>query len=692
MELLILMMMSGGLFSGGGLMGLPPGERDAAFLQCAPADSLIYVEWAERSPGKAGAPGIDGLAADPEVRLFLKNLETAILKTIDQETAGGLPEEQILGKALPPLIKSLLLRPACLYAELDAEAAAKLFQEQGPTPAWGAVLAGLRVTLIVNAGDDADAMTKQIEQVLETVPPQLALEKTENLQHQKIPLPMPGGELTIHRHKDYLIVGFGKGTVDAAVAGLSGKSTKLSSNERFTAAMAHVQMERTAGVTWVDVKGLVTKLSQAMGPQGAMIAGMAKMTGADAIDSIVASTGVVDGSIRTKNYVATGGKTEGVLSLFAGRTLEASDFSHIPADADLVIAGSLSAPKILAAVRNIVGQADPRSKEVMDATLEQLEIELGVSIEEDIFAAFGDAWTIYDSPSSGGLFVSAPVLGLEVRDPKQANTVFTQVMKVFKEALPGEFGNQFRRRGIFLEQATFMDRTIYYVNTVGDDDVPVAPSFCLTDERLLVTLHPQPLKAHLRFLAAKEENFSSRLGNELKLPEGELLSLTYFDAKKLIRYFYAVTPYFAQIIFSEVQSEGVPIDIFSLPSGRAVLPYVGTSFSTTVRTKEGILVDSQSALPIPGASVAFLSMPLSFFMVGTLRGAAAIRVNQVDRPRRAAPAAAVVKQAKPAAAPTGTVRRVVGWSGRKDVQVRHKAGDSKPAKAAQKAKRLDLCP
>ncbi|MCH7687477.1 MAG: GTP-binding protein [Planctomycetes bacterium] len=71
LELLILMMVGGGLFSGAGLMGMPPGERDAAFLRCAPSDAVLYVEWAERSTGKPGAPGIDGLAADPEMKLAI---------------------------------------------------------------------------------------------------------------------------------------------------------------------------------------------------------------------------------------------------------------------------------------------------------------------------------------------------------------------------------------------------------------------------------------------------------------------------------------------------------------------------------------------------------------------------------------------------------------------------------------------
>jgi len=645
MELLILMMMSGGLFSSGGMLGMPPGERDAALVKCPPADSVIYVEWSSRSFGKPGAPGIDGLAADPEIQLFIKNLDQSIRTLVEQETANGQPEEQILGKVLPPLIKSLLVRPGCLYADLDAKAVVKLKEEDGPElqSFAGMVMAGLRATLIINAGKDADAMTKQIEQLLDLVPPQLAIERTQNLQRQKIPLPLPGGQLTVHRHKNYLIVGYGKGTIDTAIAGLTGKSKGLTSNKRFTAAMKRVAMERTGGVTWVDVNGLVTKVSQALGAQGAMIAGMAKMTGVDAIDSIASCTGVVDGQITTKNYVITGGRTDGVLSLFSGRAIKSADFSQIPADADFVLAGSLSAPKILDAVRDIVGKADPQSKEFLEATLQQLEDELGVSFDKDVFQAFGDLWTVYDSPSAGGVLLSAPVLALEIRDAKKANMVFTQLMKVFKDALPGEYGGGRRRRGVFLAQS------IFYVNTVGND-VPVAPSFCLTEKQLIVTLHPQTLKAHLRFLAAKEKSFAARVGKELKLPEGELLSLTYFDTKSLVRYLYAMAPYFGQIMFSKMQQEGFPMDVFSLPSARAILPYVGTSLSATVRTKDGILVDSQSALPIPGGSSIILSLSMQFLGMRTIRLGQNFEVPRLRQPRVVVPIVGRAKT-KPVKAP-----------------------------------------
>ena len=582
------------LASGGGLLGMPPGERDAAFLRCAPVDAAVYVEWAERSAGKPGAPGIDGLAADPEIREFLKQVEQAILDAVEENTAGGGPEEQILGEALPGLIKRLLNRSGCLYLNYDNEAPKKAGEnaskKEGDAPAagppmkaWINLVAGVQVTLIVNGGDEADAIAKEIKKLLELLP---ADARTDNIQRQSLPLPlpMPGLALTLHRHEKYFIVGFGPNTIDAAIAGLTGKSKGLTANERFQQAMKRVAIERTAGLSWIDVKGIVEKIANSpIGLQAAVVNAMVKMVGADAIDSIASAAGVADGRIRSKTFITTDGQTDGILSLFAGRAIKPADVQHVPADADLVMAFSLSAPKVLAAVKDIIGKAHPQSRDVFDQLLKQFETEFGASVEDDIFGAFGDLWVFHDSPAAGGLFVTSLTGSVEVRDSAKAEKVFSQSMKLLEQALPGETQPAPRRRGIFLEKGEFLDRTIYFINTVGDDDIPFAPAFCLTDKHLLVTPHPQAMKAHLRFLGGQKANFASRLGKLVPSAEGDLLSVSYFDTKSLIRYVYAVAPYFGQVILSELQREGFPLNIFSLPSAEAILPYVGNSVSTTVR-------------------------------------------------------------------------------------------------------------
>ena len=62
-------------FTGSGLLGLPPGERDPALLKSVPPQTLAYFEWAPARPRSTSATGVDGFVADPEIRQFFELLE-----------------------------------------------------------------------------------------------------------------------------------------------------------------------------------------------------------------------------------------------------------------------------------------------------------------------------------------------------------------------------------------------------------------------------------------------------------------------------------------------------------------------------------------------------------------------------------------------------------------------------------------
>ena len=601
---LLLIVMGGGVFSSGAL-GLPPGERDAALVRCAPADALLYSEWSERGSGEAGAPGVDGLAADPEILAFLAAAEKAILTTIDTATQNEGREAQIAGKNIPPLVKLLVSRPGCLYLAFD-EQARPLDVPEGriPDPAE-IVMSGAKAALVVSGGDDADTIAKHIEALVELLPEDI---RTRGLDRQPLPMPMPGLQLVLHRHDDYFILGFGAGTVDNVVAGLQGDEQGLAGNERFQSALERVAVERPAALSWVDLQTVRAKVQAVLGPQGEIVPAMARTLGLDALDSVASMTGVEEGDVVTRSFVNTGGSTRGVLAFAAGRGIQPDDFNHVPQDADLVFAVSLSPEKILAAAKQVVSEAHPPSGERFEQILDQLETELGVSFEDELFPAFGDVWTLYDSPSAGGVLLTSGVATLEVRDEEQARAVFTKLMKIMEQAVTYERGQFGRRRGMSLEHQEFMGTEIYYINAVGED-MPMAPAFCVTENHLLAALHPQALKAHLRFAGSDDANFSKSVPSAAG---GDLLCYSYVDAARATQLFYAFVPYWGQMVYSEIQREGVEIDIFTLPSARAILPYVGESTSTVLRTEDGILSESRRGLPLPGGSGLLLNVPLMF--------------------------------------------------------------------------------
>lgn len=635
---------AGGLFSSGGLLGMPPGERDEALVRTVGEDAIVYVEWSARAEGKPGAKGIDGLAADPEVKEFIHKVKQAILEGIEKETSDSSdPLEQALGEAVPPIVLALLNQSGCVSVSYNADNV-KLDPAVGPDPI--AFVGGLNVTIVFNAGDDADEVGKNIEKILGFLPAGL---RGKGINKQKLPIPLPGASLTLHRHENYFIIGFGENTVENAVAGIKGDRKGLADNERFNDALSGVKVDRLGSIGWLDVRGVLERVTKILGPQGQMVTHISKAIGADALDSIINTSGVVDGQVVSNTFVTTGGSVKGILALAAGRGLTGKDVKHIPVDADFVLAFSLSLPKVYAAVQEVLGAVEPQSAEFFKAIVAGVEAELGLSLEEDFFGAFGDAWTIYDSPSAGGVFVTSLVASVEVKDAEKAYRVLSSLMQILKASLPGDFGGS-RRRGVFLAERKFEDRTVYYINTVGDDDIPFAPAFCVTNSHLLIALNPQNLKSHLRWVAEENEKTFADAAS-IESDAGDVLKFVHCDTSTVVRYLYSFAPYVAQIVLSEVQREGFDIDIFSFPSARAILPYMSDSQTKVIRTKTGLKIEQAGPLPIGMGSAVLVNVPvLLFWSVGIaadapVRGDVEVRAIAVE----AAPAqdAEVIKEAKP---------------------------------------------
>ena len=610
----------GGLFSSGGLLGMPPGERDETLIRCVGEDAIIYVEWAARATGKPNGKGIDGLAADPEVLEFVASIKRAILTAVKKETENSNDDvERTLGESLPPIILSIINRPGCLSVSYDTSKV-KLDPEVGPNPI--AFIAGLQVTLVINAGDSADEVAKNSEKILQFLPAAL---RTENIQKQRLPIPLPGANLTIHRHENYFIVGFGDAAVDNAIAGIKNERQGLASNKRFNDAYKTVKLDRLSTVSWLDIKGVLQRVTTILGDKGAPVKHIAKAIGADAIESLISSVGVVDGQVESSSFITTGGSLRGILALAAGRAIKNGDLNHVPIDSDLVIAFSLSLPKVLEAVQQVMQEIDPDSAQFLKAMLMGVEAELGLSLTDDVFEAFGDVWTIYDSPSAGGVFVTSLVAGLEVKNAEKAYRVLSQLMRVLKASLPGISNNGRRGRGVILAERKFEDRTVYYINTVGDD-IPFAPSFCVTNKHLLVSLNPQNIKSHLRHVGGEPtKSFVDRL--KVEVDDGEVIKFAFIESKTAVRYLYSFLPYLGQVIFSEIQREGIEIDIFSLPSARAILPYMSDSTARVVRTKDGLRIDQSGPLPVGPGAVVMLNVPM-FVLFGM--SSRSMQLQQLD--------------------------------------------------------------
>ena len=159
-----------------------------------------------------------------------------------------------------------------------------------------------------------------------------------------------------------------------------------------------------------------------------------------------------------------------------------------------------------------------------------------------------------------------------------------------------------RRRGPTLRQLEWRGETIHYLNVIGEDEFPFAPAWCLSKERLIVALFPQTIKG---ILAEDESGSDDSLADSDAVRDAlsggdESFSLVYHDPQTLLRIFYPAAQMLAQIGLSEMQREGLDLDIGVLPSARAFDKYLRPGVSTVGRSSRGFVFTRRQTLPVGG--------------------------------------------------------------------------------------------
>jgi len=585
------------IFTGSGLVGLPPGERDVALMRAVPPQTLAYFEWAAAGPGTPGAAGIDGFAADPEVQQFVQQFSAAISKsdapTPMPEGAAATDLDPELHSELPFITKLIASHPGCCFAGYEPLPASK-----GPIGNWINLLTGIHGGVILSSGEDSDRLWTSVINCLKAVP---SFEFDAASPTQSIPMQLPGYRLYLHREGNRIIFALGEGTLPRITEGLAGALPGLETNTRFTAAIQRVNVQRVSTVGWLDGKGIVSSSLTALGPLSALFRPLLTMVAADAVDHVAVTSGVEDGTMKQRTFIATGGRTDGILVVAAGQPIQPQQFGHIPADADMVLATSLNLANIFRETRQVLARTQPLSVRVFDEAVKQLEAELELKIVDDVLPAFGDVVSAFDSPSAGGVVASSLIAAIEIRDREKAMIVFNRVLKLIEQSLnPTEQA---------LRHQTFLNQTVFYVhsNAGGDgSESPLTPSFCLTDRHLLFAIHPQAMKAQLRFLGSRQRGFDPQLSGKLAVPTGDVLTYAYVNGSRANGLTATALPFLAQTLIGHLEMEGISIDSFSIPSAAAITPYFGDSTAVISRQKDGLLIETQNAPPVI-ASLAILS-------------------------------------------------------------------------------------
>ena len=574
------------LFGGMGVpLGMPPQPHDPFMDGVAPEQCIVYSAWS----GYA-VPSIDSenesekLLAEPEIQEFANKLERLVRVVLAQQAAGN-EEQQLITQTIPDLVKLLLTQPTTVYISNVGVG------PDGPTASGAIVVKGdAKLSATASRLSRIFRLNRNVEV------DELEIRGTK---FQRFALQAPAPPVYIGTHKGYLIVATGDGSVNKLMSRV-GKEAP----EWLESARAALPVERRSTITYLDITRIQMLGKQFGGPQ---VSQMIQAAGLDDMTSIISTSGLEGkGSVQTVRVnIKKDGRLMGLMSSMKPLTDE--DFSNIPMDAALAKVANIDMTKILEFAQESAAIIDPNAGRMFEESLREMEEQLGFNPKRDLAEALGDRWSIYTSPDTG--LYTGLVATVEVDDFQKLNrTLFT--LLGMAQAMP-DFGIS----------SLVVDGTTVYT-MVFNEEVPMSPSFALTEKELIVALYPQPIRAHLTRTKGKTlaevSNVAKALGRDTA-PS----TLVYVDTKRVFELAYPFIQGTYSMMCNSLRREGITLEPSMLPSAGAVQRHLDNSVMTATVADDGLIIERRQQFPggSIGATAAF-ALGVTLPAVGAAQDAA----------------------------------------------------------------------
>jgi hypothetical protein len=571
-------------------LGMPPTPEDPLLSKVAPEECLWYMSWAGTAePNAESTNHTEKLLAEPEVRQMIAKLQIALTAALVEQAPGPAEQKVIITEATK-IVKAILTRPGAAFVGKVG------IGVSGPEVGGG---------MIINAG--TEEQTRELMASVDRLEAALgdAVKEVEAGGRTWKEFPMPEGmpRMLWGFRGRYLILGVGEDSASGILKRGGTKAPKWLTDVR-----AKLTVDRPSNFMYINVKA-VTTAALAFAPDPNAKAAVTAL-GFDNINYYASLTGFDKTAVVTRSLLALDGEPKGLVALAAGKPLSIKDLSVIPADATFAAAVRADPDKIFHAIRGIVGGIDERALGEFDREVDQGQEMMGINFSEDLFKALGDTWRIYNSPGEGGLIATGLTAVGTVRDADK----LAKTLEKFEAFVQAEAKAQILRRGegarrtprhVTIKHFEFKKHKIYFVNAVGED-MPVAPAWCVTDKgEFVISLFPSHIKAYLSRGADFKSLASSPKVVESFSGDGPVM-VTYQDTKEMFKLAYPVVQILAQLGVSELQREGIDVDISMLPSATTISKHLTPGVMSVRKTAAGIELTSRQSLPIGGAGLLIL--------------------------------------------------------------------------------------
>jgi hypothetical protein len=337
---------------------------------------------------------------------------------------------------------------------------------------------------------------------------------------------------------------------------------------------------------YADVAGFVREAKEDLEePQRKFISAL----GLDGFTFAAGGLSIADDRVHERFFLGTTGEKKG-LAKFLSLKGPASGFEHAPQDALQYVSFSIELGELYDTLLEMLKGVDEfQQQRTLDAVAE-FEKEVGFSVKNDLFPAFGPRIWWYSALPADGLIPDG-VTGFEVRDAAR----FDKCLQAILKRLPAELGEiDFKGKKIhyfkFSERADFDPgrmflSTVYFLRE-GDK---VAVSSLLGGFGAANALKRHVLRQERPTLAT-QPSVARWMGGKT---DGASL-VVYLDLAHAFTTYYNTLAPLATMFKEMLRGENGAVDLMKLPLGETIGKYLGQTIHKVSVEPDGLRVDGVS--------------------------------------------------------------------------------------------------
>jgi hypothetical protein len=206
--------------------------------------------------------------------------------------------------------------------------------------------------------------------------------------------------------------------------------------------------------------------------------------GLDGLKCGIVASGFDGTDWKCEAFIDAPAPRHGLLSVLDREPLSDQLLDRVPISAVSMTTARLNLLKILDATRAALGKVDPDALLQFNKMLGFATMSLGVNVETDLIASFGDEWLIYDDPQTAGGGIIGTVFVNRLADPVKAQRSMDAVARLANSFMAGQLRHT--STTVTIRQIQSGDVAISYLALPT-----ISPAWTIKDGFLILSFYPE---------------------------------------------------------------------------------------------------------------------------------------------------------------------------------------------------------